>query len=88
MTGPLVAGFVWVIAGAVTAMLPMRLQYPPGILLLIAAPLLILWIGMVHGWIVGVLCLAAFLSMFRRPLVYFWRKARGLPVERPEDVAP
>ena len=85
MTGPLVAGFVWVVAGTVTAMLPMRLQFPPGIVLLVSAPLLIVWIGAVHGWVAGVLALAAFLSMFRRPLVYFWKKARGLPVERPRE---
>lgn len=85
MGGPLTAGFVWVIAAAVTAMLPMRLQYPPGILLLILAPVLIVWIGMAHGWVVAAVCLAAFLSMFRRPAIYFYRKARGLPVERPED---
>ena len=87
MSGPIVFGFVWVIAAAITAMLPMRMQYPPGILLLILAPALIVWIAVVHGWIAGALCLAAFVSMFRNPLVYFWKKARGLPVERPKDPA-
>jgi hypothetical protein len=85
MSGPLVLGFVWVVAAALTAMLPMRLQYPPGIALLALAPVLIVWIGAVHGWIVGAVCLAAFLSMFRRPLAYFLKKARGVPVERPEN---
>ncbi len=83
MTGPLLFGFLWVVAAAATAMMPYRWQFPPGIVLLILAPVLIAWIGAVHGWMVGLLCLAAFLSMFRRPLIYFWKMARGLPVERP-----
>lgn len=85
MTGPLALGFVWVVAAALVAMLPMRLQYPPGILLLLLAPGLIAWIGVAHGWVAGVLALAAFVSMFRNPLIYFWKKARGLPAPRPED---
>ncbi len=84
MSWALIAGFFWVIAATVTAMLPMRLQYPPGITLLVLAPILIFWIGYVHGWILSAICLAAFLSMFRNPLIYFWKKARGIPVERPE----
>ncbi len=86
MSWALTAGFVWVVAAAITAMLPMRLQYPPGITLLVLAPLLILWIGTVHGWVLAVICLLAFLSMFRNPLIYFWKKARGIPVDRPERV--
>lgn len=66
-------------------MLPMRLQYPPGIALLIAAPFLIVWIGVVHGAILGLLALAAFVSMFRNPLRYLFRKALRLPVSRPEE---
>lgn len=88
MTGPLVAGFLWVVAATVTAMLPMRLQFPPGIALLVLAPVLIVWIGGAHGWVAGAVCLAAFLSKFRRPLVHFWKRARGLPVERTEGGAP
>ena len=84
MSAAAIAGFLWVLAAAVTAMLPMRLQYPPGITLLILAPLLIVWIGYTHGWVPAALALAAFLSMFRRPLRYLGRKALGLPVTRPE----
>lgn len=82
-SGPVVAGSLWVIAATVTALLPMRLQYAPGILLLIAAPLLIAWLGAVHGWWLGGLALLAFLSMFRNPLRYFYLKARGRAPERP-----
>ena len=41
----LVLGCLWVLASAIVAMLPMRLQMVPGVALLIAAPLLILLIA-------------------------------------------
>lgn len=80
---PLVLGALWVIAAAATAMLPMRAQMIPGIALLIAAPVLLVWIGRSHGWGWLAFGLFAFLSMFRRPLIYFARKGLGLPVEDP-----
>ena len=85
MSWALIAGAFWVIAAAITAMLPMRLQYPPGITLLILAPVLILWIGYAHGWVPAALGTLGFVSMFRNPLIYFWKMARGLPVQRPEE---
>jgi Protein of unknown function (DUF2484) len=86
MSLPLILGCLWVLASAVTAMLPMRRQMVPGISLLVAAPVLLVWIGMVHGWIwlgVGVL---AFLSMFRNPLLYFARRALGRPAPIPKEL--
>ena len=73
----------WVMASTAVALLPMRLQYVPGFALLIAAPLLIVFIGYSHGLLAGVGALAAFVSMFRNPLRYFWRKWRGLESEVP-----
>jgi hypothetical protein len=67
----------WVFASALVAMLPMRHQYVPGVLLLCAAPVLIFTIGQQVGWIAGLLALAAFVSMFRNPLKFFWAKLRG-----------
>ncbi|MEN8894908.1 MAG: DUF2484 family protein [Yoonia sp.] len=81
MTPSLIIGCIWVLAGTVTALLPMRRQYIPVVTLLILAPVLIIWIGYDVGWLVGGLCLAAFLSMFRNPLRYLWARARG---QRPE----
>jgi nicotinamide riboside transporter PnuC len=69
----------WVFASTLVAMLPMRLQYVPGFALLIAAPVLVVLLGVQHGWLAAVGAVAAFLSMFRNPLRYFWRKWRGLP---------
>lgn len=72
---------LWVLASAVVAMLPMRHQYAPGIVLLAAAPLLILWVGAAYSWWTALLALFAFVSMFRNPLRYAFARARG---ERPE----
>ncbi|GFE63556.1 DUF2484 family protein [Litoreibacter roseus] len=72
---------VWVLAATITAMLPMRLQYPPGLTLLVMAPGLICFMGYQHGVWVALIGLLAFVSMFRNPLMYFYRRARG---ERPE----
>ena len=74
----------WVFAATITALLPMRHQYVPGLSLLIAAPLIILWIGYDHGWGWSVLGLAGFVSMFRHPLAYFIRRARGQQPEIPK----
>lgn len=74
MSAALIAGALWVVASAIVAMLPMQRQYTPGVTLLIIAPLLILWIGWTHGWIWAVGGLFAFVSMFRNPLRYIWRK--------------
>jgi len=85
MSAPLLAACLWVIAATVTAMLPYRRQFPPGIALLAAAPLLLIWIGREHGPWWALLGLAGFVSMFRRPLWHLGRKALGLAPARPRD---
>ena len=77
MTSSLIAGCLWVLAAAGTAMLPMRRQMAPGLLLLATAPLMILWIAVTVVWWAGLLALLAFLSMFRRPLAALVRWAAG-----------
>ncbi|MGB5864213.1 MAG: DUF2484 family protein [Sulfitobacter sp.] len=74
----------WVFASAGVATLPMRLQYVPGIALLVAAPVLIVLWGMQFGWIYALLGLAAFVSMFRNPLRYIAGRLRGKQMEIPE----
>jgi hypothetical protein len=86
MTAPLIAGVLWVLAATVVAFLPMRRQYVPGVALLVAAPVLIAWIGWVHGWIWAAFGVFAFFSMFRNPLIYFWKRAMGKPVELPPEL--
>ena len=80
------ACIAWVFAATVVAMLPMRHQYVPGIALLIAAPILILWVGISVAWWAGLLALAAFVSMFRNPLRYFLAKARGKNPQLPPEL--
>ena len=86
MSTPLVLGCVWVIAAAIVAMLPMKRQMLPGMALLLVAPVLLIWIGWVHGWLWLVLGLFAFLSMFRNPLLYFARRALGRPAPLPDEL--
>lgn len=76
MAPSLIAGCLWVLAAAGTAMLPMRLQMAPGLGLLLAAPVLIVWIAVSIAWWAGLVAVLAFLSMFRRPLGALLRRAR------------
>ena len=85
MSPPLLIGCLWVVAAAITALLPMKRQFPPGIVLLIAAPFLLIWIGAVHGWLWLAVGVFAFVSMFRRPLIYFARRTMGLPAVGPRE---
>ena len=78
-----------VIAGAITALLPMRAQMIPGLTLIALAPVLLIWIGLTHGWLWVGIGAVAFVSMFRRPLNYFARKALGLPLpDLPPELRP
>ena len=86
MSLPLILGCVWVLAATATAMLPMRRQMVPGLALLVAAPVLLGWIGYAHGWIWLAIGLFAFLSIFRNPLLYFLRRAMGRPAPLPKEL--
>ena len=77
MSTPLILACLWVLLGTITAFLPMRYQYAPGLTLLIAAPVLIVWIGYEHGVWVAAFGAFAFVSMFRNPLRYLAKKALG-----------
>ena len=85
MSVALMLSCFWAVAATAVALLPMRRQIVPGIALLVLAPVLIVWIGVDHGiwWAAG--ATAGFLSMFRNPLIYFARKALGLPVRDPRE---
>ncbi|MBA3909047.1 MAG: UDP-N-acetylmuramate--alanine ligase [Rhodobacter sp.] len=86
MSEPLILGGLWIVASAIVAILPMRLQMVPGVALLVAAPVLLVWIGWIHGWLWLGLGLFAFISMFRNPLRYFARRALGRPAPRPKEL--
>ena len=87
MSYALLAACVWVVAATVVAFLPMRRQFVPGIALLIAAPVIVVWIGMEHGPWIALAGVAGVVSMFRRPLRYYVLKAMGRAPELPPEVA-
>lgn len=74
----------WVFASAIVAMLPMRRQYVPGVALLLAAPVLIVMIGLQVGWLAAGLGLFAFVSMFRNPLRFILAKLQGKNPQVPQ----
>ncbi|MCB2126255.1 MAG: DUF2484 family protein [Rhodobacteraceae bacterium] len=77
MTAPIVAACLWVVAATAVAFLPMRFQRIVGLPLVASALLLIVWLSRaVSPWI-GVAALAAFVSMFRKPLGYFAKRLLG-----------
>lgn len=84
MTWSAIIAAIWVLLGTATALLPMRHQYVPGVTLLVLAPVLIFWLGHDFGWGWSVAALAAFVSMFRNPLRYFYARARGQQPELPK----
>ncbi|MCC1492520.1 DUF2484 family protein [Cognatishimia sp. F0-27] len=77
MSGSLIAGALWVLASTGVALLPIAAQYKPGVILLGLGPVLILWIGWEHGWIWAAVAATAFLSLYRNPLRFLWRRLRG-----------
>lgn len=88
MSTSLILGSLWVVASTITAMLPMRRQMVPGVALLLMAPVLLWFIASEHGiWVFGLTLLAA-LSLFRNPILYFVRRALGLPVSLPPELRP
>lgn len=86
MSLSLILAALWALAATLVALMPMRFQYAPGLTLLIAAPFLIGFIGYQHGVWLALLGLAGFVSMFRNPLIYFWRRARGQKPELPPEL--
>ncbi len=73
----LILSCLWVVATSIVAFLPMRLQFLPGLALLLVAPVLITWIGLAHGWIWTGFAVFALASMFRRPLLAALRQIRA-----------
>jgi hypothetical protein len=81
------ACIVWVFASAACAMLPMGYQYFPAVILLIAAPILILLIGIqVSAWI-AIAAIVGSISMFRNLLRYLWAKIRCQNLQRPPELS-
>jgi hypothetical protein len=74
---------IWVFLSATVATLPLRMQFIPGAILLVAGPVLIVVIGFEVGFVFSVIALAAYVSMFRNPLLFLLAKLRGQSPEVP-----
>lgn len=77
MTLSVLIAALWVVAASGTAMLPMRFQMVPGLALLVAAPVVIVWLAVDFGAVAGLAALLAFASMFRNPIRYYYNRLRG-----------
>ena len=77
MTASLTLAALWVILAAIVALLPIRRQFAPGIVLLIAAPFLLVYLGYQHGGWIVLAASVAIVSMFRRPLFYMGKRLIG-----------
>jgi len=74
MSNALIAACLWVVAATIVAFLPLRYQYAPGILLLLAAPAMIWTLAAAHGPVLALGAVFAVLSLFRRPLWHLLQK--------------
>lgn len=87
MSWSLVSAFIWIIAANFSAMMPTKTNHWNAAYVLIAVGVPLLgWVTFENGAVVGLLCLAAGVSILRWPVRYLgrWlkRKAgRGEPAE-------
>ena len=77
MSTSILLAAVWVFAATAVAFLPLRLQMVPGLILMAAAPLVIVYLGLQHGTVAAIAGTAGFISMFRQPLRHFWDRWRA-----------
>ncbi|MEC3863193.1 DUF2484 family protein [Mesobacterium sp. TK19101] len=77
MSTALTLACLWVLAATGVAFLPMRVQRVVGLPLVIAVPVLLYLIAKTHGLLITLACVAAVVSMLRRPLAHLWKKLTG-----------
>lgn len=86
MTPSLIFALVWLIAANVAGMIPSRDQHWSRAYALIAVGVPLLgWVTYENGPLIGLLCLAAGVSVLRWPVIYLGRWMRRL-VGRQEDL--
>ncbi|MBS0123197.1 DUF2484 family protein [Thetidibacter halocola] len=79
MTPSLIAGFAWLLAANVLAMLPSKDNHWFRAYVLIAVGLPLLgWIWWQNGWVLAAVFLLAGMSVLRWPVRYLLRWVRGL----------
>ncbi|WP_417249859.1 DUF2484 family protein [Celeribacter sp.] len=68
---------IWALATMALAPLPMRYQMRLGPISLVTLPPLLVWLGRDFGTLPVVVCLAAAVSLFRKPLAALGRAVLG-----------
>lgn len=74
---PLIAMAVWAVVTMALSPLPWRRQIIPGAILLLAFVPLLIWTGLVYGFVPVVIALVAAVSIFRKPLRALSRRVWG-----------
>ena len=73
MSLPVLLACLWALAAAGTALLPIRRQLWPVMVLMPSAIALAVWIGLAHGWVWLLPIALALLSVMRNPLRFMLR---------------
>ena len=79
VSASIVSCCVWALLACVTALLPLRVQCAPAIMLAIVVPFLLIFVGFEHGLGAVALGIAVSLSLFRVPLLSVARQMIGEP---------
>jgi len=78
MTPALIAALVWLVVANVIAMFPSRDHHWRAAYVLIAIGIpLIGWVTWTGGPVIGLVILAAGVSVLRWPVIHLWRRLRG-----------
>ena len=78
MTPALIAALVWLVVANVIAMFPSRDHHWRAACVLIAIGIpLIGWVTWTGGPVIGLVILAAGVSVLRWPVIHLWRRLRG-----------
>lgn len=79
MTWSLIAFFAWALGANLLAMIPSRDNHWTRAYVLIALGIPLLgWVTYENGPFIGLICMAAGVSVLRWPVIHFWRWLRGL----------
>ncbi|MEM6376212.1 MAG: DUF2484 family protein [Pseudomonadota bacterium] len=67
---------LWVLTATAVALMPMRRQFLPDLILLLAAPALLIWVLLAAGRVWALGAALAFVSLYRKPSRYRARQVR------------
>lgn len=85
MTPSLAFACLWAVVATIIAVLPWRIHWPAAYALIAVGIPLLGWVTYQNGPILGMLVLAAGVSVLRWPVIYLFRWLRAKPVEEPAE---